>query len=775
MTSARKILASSDPDKDKMAKGSNKAGGSKRGQKRAPSEVTDPSDPLLADPRFNSASWEPRFSRVPKRAKQAIADDRFQTKLKEDPGFREKFTPVDRFGRPKKGPKLHNSIRQLAADDDDSSNDEQSDSDQDGKPREMMATQLADEDDSESEESDFEDFVDDGEEQLEHIPRGNSTKRLAVIGLDWSVTRSVDIFASLGCFCPTGKRIDFVEVHPSKFGLERLVVEAKMGPQVVAKEDLEVVRKANTNSGKSTPQKHNDIMSDDDEKEDEDDDEDGSSSGSDEEEQEQVRWKEQSVLRQYEEERLRYYYAVVQFEDVKAADAVYEQCDGVEYAQSGRSFDLRFIPNDMAIKTTPRDRANRVPDGYAPPNVNLSSLNNSTVKLSWDADDPDRVILKKKAFGKHELDEANLKAYLASSSDEEEKDKQSETEIERKRKLLLGATENEEEVGSEDVDLQVTFEPGMLEKGEEIIRRKQEKEQQAEETEWEGRLRRIRERKSEKRKQRREMFAAKDKDDGSSEEEEEDVEVDENPTFSDPFFTEDRNLEEAEEADRTGKVSKKQKGRRGKRDGDGDEQVDVEEEAMRQRRQAELELVTMADGKTRRGGIADVRMRLADADSDDEDGRHGRRNSKRTRGKRRSQKEKDAKKDGKNGSENVVDSGDARFQGVFESHLFAIDPTHPKFRDNETTKKIITEKGRRARDRPSGMETIGVAALNGSGRGSGTGGEGDAGKANAQAELQQLAARAKARRNNKVKEAKLREAKSNGKQGKAKGLGKKKA
>ena len=55
------------------------------------------------------------------------------------------------------------------------------------------------------------------------------------------------------------------------------------------------------------------------------------------------------MLRKYEEERLKCYYGVVQFEDVKASDDVYKQCEGVDYAQSGRSFDLRRIVDEMAI------------------------------------------------------------------------------------------------------------------------------------------------------------------------------------------------------------------------------------------------------------------------------------------------------------------------------------------------------------------------------------------------------------------------------------------
>lgn len=632
----------------------------------------------VQDARFASAEWDPRFSRVPKRAKKAIEDERFQNELKSNPAFRPRSTTVDRFGRPKgKVAHLDRSLREIVAESEDSS----SESDEEITARVKEVAEPVFGVDESSDESDSEDGEFDGEEELEEIPRGKATRRLAVMGLDWSSTRAVDIFVSLDSFCPPGKHVEFVEVHPSKFGLERLATEAKLGPQVVAKRDLEVVKEAQKQQLISSTEKDvregecGDVLSND---EDRSGSEDGSDASDEDCDAEETLWKSQAALRKYEEERLKYYYGVVSFEDIRAADAVYEQCDGVEYAQSGRAFDLRFIPDEMVIETKARDRADKIPDGYAPPNVTPSSLNNSRVKLSWDADGPDRVILKKKAIGKQKLDEENLKMYLAGSSEEEKGD------IEKRRNLLLGGLE-EEEKPNEGMDMEITFEPGMLEKGEEIVKRKHEREERTEETEWEGRLRRQQERKAAKRRAWREALTQKGRDAlDEGDDEDEATALGENRAFDDdPFFSVERDLDEAEEAER--KRDKKGERKKKAKAQPGTETVNELSKSSAQN-EAELELLAMPD--LRNPGLittgADARR-----DSDEEGGR--------ARTKRSRRRERAAKQAAgvKAAERSALDVEDGRFKRVFDSHLFALDPTHAKFRDDATTRRIVDEKMRR--------------------------------------------------------------------------------
>jgi hypothetical protein len=53
--------------------------------------------------------------------------------------------------------------------------------------------------------------------------------------------------------------------------------------------------------------------------------------------------------------------------------------------------DLRFIPDEMQFSRPPRDTATELPPKYSAPAFSCSALQQSKVKLSWDADDAERT------------------------------------------------------------------------------------------------------------------------------------------------------------------------------------------------------------------------------------------------------------------------------------------------------------------------------------------------------------------------------------------------
>jgi hypothetical protein len=133
-------------------------------------------------------------------------------------------------------------------------------------------------------------------------------------------------------------------------------------------------------------------------------------------------------VRQYEKDKLKYYYAVITCDSVKTGIAVYNECDGMEYETSSNVLDLRFVPDDTKFERKPRDSAETIPRNYKPPEwFATKALQQSNVKLSWDGSDDERDDNLKK--WRHVADDKNskklakeedLRMYLAGLSDDSE-------------------------------------------------------------------------------------------------------------------------------------------------------------------------------------------------------------------------------------------------------------------------------------------------------------------------------------------------------------------
>lgn len=168
--------------------------------------------------------------------------------------------------------------------------------------------------------------------------------------------------------------------------------------------------------------------------------------------------------------------------------------------------------------------------------------------------------------------------------------------------------------------------------GADILEAKAEKLERANETQWEARMRRLKERRKERRKAIK--AAKRGGPPVTTKEKEEEVE--------EGFFEEE--------------------------DGSADEE---EAKAAKKREEQQLELLTM-DAQP-------------DVDSDEE--------GQRRIGKRGKSKNKSRKKGDK--ASFKADLDDARFGALYTSHEFALDPTHPKYVKNSGTGAILKAREER--------------------------------------------------------------------------------
>ena len=496
-------------------------------------------------------------------------------------------------------------------------------------------------------------------------------------------------------FVPAGGRIENVTIYPSEFGRERMEREELEGPprEIFA----------------STKRKE----------ESEDD------SDSDEDEDEKIRkrlLKEQAgegeefddgKLRQYQLERLRYYYAVIECDSNNTAKTIYDSLDNREYLTTSNFFDLRFIPDEVTFDDdNPREHCTKLPDGYKPNDFRTEALTHSKVRLTWDDDDTTRKEVQKRAFSRAELDENDLQAYIGSDSSDNDSvssrksvstadRKINKREAERqKMRAALGLSEaasagrskkaKDEPVG----DMQITFSSGLTSgKGSKGVF---ENEPQDEESTRQRYIRKEKERKARRKEKSKatrgegEDAAAGGDHSGSEQEEtaapaDDKAAADEEDPFNDPFFNDPTTAAATEKSARKADKAKK----RAERDA-----ADAEAASRR----AELELL-MADDEANGEGVRHFDMREIEKAE-----KEARRKGKNKGKKSKKTAEADVKDDFK------VQAEDPRFKALFDSHEYAIDPTNPRFKGTEGMKSLLEEgrKKRKREDREIGGEGEGV-------------------------------------------------------------------
>uniref|UniRef100_A0A0D9RH85 ESF1 nucleolar pre-rRNA processing protein homolog n=1 Tax=Chlorocebus sabaeus TaxID=60711 RepID=A0A0D9RH85_CHLSB len=509
--------------------------------------------------------------------------------------------------------------------DEDSEDDDESDSGPDlARGKGNIETSSEDEDDMADlfpEESGFEHAW---RELDKDAPRADEiTRRLAVCNMDWDRLKAKDLLALFNSFKPKGGVIFSIKIYPSEFGKERMKEEQVQGPV----ELLSIPEDA--------PEKD---------------------------------WTSREKLRDYQFKRLKYYYAVVDCDSPETASKIYEDCDGLEFESSCSFIDLRFIPDDITFDDEPKDIASEVDlTAYKPKYFTSAAMGTSTVEITWDETDHERITVLNRKFKKEELLDMDFQAYLASSSEDEEEiqeelqgddgvkveedgktkksQKDDEEQIAKYRQLLQVIQEKEKKGKENDMEMEIKWVPGLKESAEDMVKNKLEGKDKL--TPWEQFLEKKKEKKRLKRKQK--ALA----EEASEEELPSDVDL------NDPYFAEE-----------VKKIGIKKKSVKSAKDG-----TSPEEETEVERQKAEMALLMM--------------------DEDEDSKKHFNYNkivehqnlSKKK--KKQLMKKKELIED-----DFEVNVSDARFQAMYTSHLFNLDPSDPNFKKTKAMEKILEEKAR---------------------------------------------------------------------------------
>ncbi|KAI6029460.1 hypothetical protein BKA83DRAFT_110229 [Pisolithus microcarpus] len=390
---------------------------------------------MSSDPRFSHLRHDPRFRRPKKRQSKVVQDERFQVSSRTHEEEAKATVSIADYAR---GIVLMES----------SDEEEYGDASVDVHESEV----------SEQEAESFHPDADRGPQE-----ETQKTRRLAVVNMDWDHIRAVHLFKifsslvshaappssqSSGVNVTRGSILS-VRVYPSEFGKKRIEKEEKEGPpQELFKVPYEGKDEVNERTVYEI----------------------GSGEDYDED-----------ALRTYQLERLRYYYAIVECDSVETATHIFNELEGTELERSANVFDLSFVPDDMTFEGDPRDEATELPNApYRPIEFSTDALRHSKVKLTWDEEDPERSRLTRCALSRKDIEDADFRAYIASSSESDDERDDSDSKVskkgerERLRALLLRRnhdglpegwdhaqeTEKDGEAGS-DVDMEITFTPGL--------------------------------------------------------------------------------------------------------------------------------------------------------------------------------------------------------------------------------------------------------------------------------------------------------------------------
>jgi len=91
-----------------------------------------------------------------------------------------------------------------------------------------------------------------------------------------------------------------------------------------------------------------------------------------------------NAIRKYELDRLKFYYAVIEFDSAKTADYIYANLNDFEIESTGNKIDLRAIPDDLKIPKKPVDICKEKPNKISSLNFLTKARSNTKVEVSWE-------------------------------------------------------------------------------------------------------------------------------------------------------------------------------------------------------------------------------------------------------------------------------------------------------------------------------------------------------------------------------------------------------
>jgi hypothetical protein len=366
-------------------------------------------------------------------------------------------------------------------------------------------------------------------------------------------------------------------------------------------------------------------------------------------------------LREYQLNRLKYFYAVIEFDSIKTADIVYKECDGLEYESTANRLDLRFIPDDMEFEDEPKDVCTEIPDRarYQPRIFFTSALQQAKVELTWDETDVNRKEITDKLFSekKNEITDQDLRKFVACSSSEgeesgEDGNSEGESETEEKprnkidlyKSLLQEINQKEEEKKKSKVEMEFSWGVGDAKKDS-----SEDEEEKPELTPFEKILEKKKLKKKAKKTARKKKLKGEDaEEDGYGSSDFDDIDM------NDPYFAEEFANGEFKVPNRKSKKEKKTK-----------ESSDEEE---KEKAQKELELL-LDDGDDDKAhfSLKKIQENL--------------------------KKSKEAKNLPVDNFE--LNIKDDRFSAVYTKPDFNIDPTDSNFKKTKGMDVLIQEKLKR--------------------------------------------------------------------------------